>query len=224
MVALQSYPTLGFLLHPHSPLWDVHAFPAFLECCLSAPSSAKEMLTAINYLTGWTKGIPLCLNISAHTHTQTHIEMLLSRLHPHRHTCREIPPGLHWSSSCLTNDSKCFVLWGRLIAAEPGWASPLSGASSQSWGCNDQATHQDTWETWERHTRTHFTGNLPVYAAAPTFMRWFYDDLHRYWLVMKSTLKILAVYQSSAVNQRSDISAIYPMKACLLCGCVCAWK
>lgn len=46
----------------------VHTLPAFVECCLSAPSSAKEMLTAINYLAGWTEGIPLCLN-TAYMHT-----------------------------------------------------------------------------------------------------------------------------------------------------------
>lgn len=55
-------------IHPHPPLWGVHTFPVFLECCLSAPSSAKETLTAINYHTGWTKGIPLCWNIHVRTH------------------------------------------------------------------------------------------------------------------------------------------------------------
>lgn len=46
-----------------TPMWGVHAFPAFLECCLSAPSSAKELLTAINYRAGWTKGHSSCWNI-----------------------------------------------------------------------------------------------------------------------------------------------------------------
>lgn len=58
---------LGSLIHPHPTLWGVHAFPAFFECCLSAPPSTKEPLTAINYGSAWTKGIPLCWNISAQT-------------------------------------------------------------------------------------------------------------------------------------------------------------
>lgn len=46
---------------PHPPQRGVHTVPVFLECRLSAPSSTKEMLTAINYHTGRTRGIPLGL-------------------------------------------------------------------------------------------------------------------------------------------------------------------
>lgn len=39
---------------------------------------------------------------------------------------------------------------------------------------------------------------------------------------MKSTLRILAVYRSKAVNHHSDISAVYSMRPCVRNVCVCA--
>lgn len=43
---------------PHPRRGGLHAAPLFLECRLSAPSSTKETLTAINYRAGRTRGIP----------------------------------------------------------------------------------------------------------------------------------------------------------------------
>lgn len=76
---------------PHPPQRGVHTAPVFLECRLSAPSSTKETLTAINYHAGRTRGIPLGFSSDLCLRTQT-------------------PPGLGWFSACLTNEPGCFVL------------------------------------------------------------------------------------------------------------------
>lgn len=174
-------------LYPHPPLWGVHTFPAFLECCLSAPSSAKETLTAINYHAGWTKGIPLCWNIGVHTRSHTDRCSTAYYIHTHTHIYGETPPGLHWSSSCLTNESKCFVLWG----------CPITMVQCLLWvdraGRGGDVMTRQLTRTLEKpgtHTFTHIHAQCWLRAgcmcAAPIFMRWFYDYLCRYWLGWKA--------------------------------------
>lgn len=70
------------------------------------------------------------------------------------------------------------------------------------------------------HTHTLCWQVAEGYGATPSFERQFYDDLHRYWVVMKGMLRILAFYLSSAVNHRSDSSAVYNVRSSV-CFCLC---
>lgn len=78
---------------PHPPRRGVHPAPVILECRLSAPPSTKETLTAINYHTGRTRGLPPGCSSDLCLHTQT-------------------PPGLRCFPACLTSEPPCFVLLG----------------------------------------------------------------------------------------------------------------
>lgn len=89
---------------PHPPQRGVQAVPVFLECRLSAPSSTKETLTAINYQAGRTRGVPQGRSSDLCLHTQT-------------------PPGLCCFTTGLTNEPRCFcphwMWWWAQFEAHP---------------------------------------------------------------------------------------------------------
>lgn len=51
-----------------------------------------------------------------------------SSLDRYVHTHMQRPPGRHWSSPSLTNESNVVVIWGRPFTIQPGRASPPGGA------------------------------------------------------------------------------------------------
>lgn len=124
-------PTIKSLLLPAPPPPHPIGVHTFLESCLSAAPSAKETLTAINYHAGWTKGhstTPLPPNPRPpHTHTQ-----VCCYLHPHMKRW-ETPPGLHWSSYCLTNEVWMFCPWRRAsLSQHSACYSGSSGLDGQA--------------------------------------------------------------------------------------------
>lgn len=90
----------------------------------------------------------LSAEILPHTHTPTSAPQPSTSTHE----CRETPPGLHWSSSCLTNESECFVLRGCPISMQPGWVSPLSVTIKHRCGFNNLASQKKHKVYTNRHT------------------------------------------------------------------------
>lgn len=212
-------PTLGSLLHPHPPLWGVHAFPAFLECCLSTPSSTKEMLTAINYHTGWTKGIPLCWNIGVHRRTHAHV--LISPLRPHTkaeaHHLASI--GLHHIWQMSWNVLSSGVVQSPSSLAECVlWA----GTNRQRWGCNDQAPRPGCLSNL-KHTHTHTTLAKSCLCVCGT--RFYETTL--WWSAQILTFDEKHAEDLSSLSELSSKSVfrhlsytLYSAEACLLFVCM----
>ena len=211
-------PTLGSLLHPHPPLWGVHAFPAFLECCLSTPSSTKETLTAINYHTGWTKGIPLCWNIGAHRHTHTHAHMCSSALYVHTQKQRRTT----WPPLVFIIFDKWVEMFCPLASSNhhPAWLSVSSGRGRAGRGgvVMTRQPVQDVRATWNTHTHT-----MLVESCLCVCCTRFYETT-LWWSAQILTFDEKHAEDSSSLSGLSSKSVfsytLYSAEACLLCVCM----
>lgn len=134
------------------------------------------------------------------------------------HKCRETPPGLHWSSSRLTNESKCFVLRGRPIIIQPGCECLLWVGRVGTVGNVMTRQPTRTHEKPERHTML-VESCLSACVCVCVWCTFFYETV-LWWsaqIVTDDENILEDFYKSSAVNQCPGVSAICCEEARLLC-------